>query len=766
MNKCECFGQWTGGDCSLRKCPIGNAWTDIATAEDVAHAEVECSNRGTCDHSSGECKCMPGFEGLACNRMSCPDECNGVGLCNSMRENALAADRGFVPLPGAPVKNNRVVFSYSQPWDADMIHGCTCDTGYGSWDCSERKCPVGDDPLTTTATPVNEIQLLSCSLTPATYPNAIFTLSFGNALTQPFKADIGPVALETLLEALPTVGDVTVTYSAGSEFCNPALNIVSIEFLEQAGSNLPRIMVLDEKGNYLQTVVDNAVTTAAKGETIGGVGGITSNAAEREALPCSGRGKCNARTGVCACFTGFTSSNGKGSQGNIGDCGFAYLPITSCPGAALECSGHGTCSGSPTYKCTCYDGWRGGDCSEATCPLGKAWFDTPSSKDVAHALAECSNRGKCNRVSGACECQTMFEGEACDRMTCPGSKAGGGTCSGHGRCLSMTQLAANARPNGDPDPQLYGRNPGNTAAWDGRSSYGCLCDTGYTGYDCSERVCPKGNDVTLTEWDPKVLDEEQELSCQVLPTLPAAGVTFRLSFRGAVTRPIATSATVAQVKAALEELPTIDTINVVLRRQDGDTNPGSGTPAAVNRGVIETDLALPVCWNGGANDETAERFMTFQFKTEHGDLPPIRVVMDESTRNLVTGEYSQAVTSSGWTRDEITWGAGNPSTGFTSLLYYDKTPRTPGGNEAPAVNLSPGGSVYPSTGVRAREWRKGSTIDEECADRGICDRDTGVCKCFIGFGQAQYAQAGLVDNCAAREPYSFPKALRAGNVRY
>lgn len=711
---------------------------------------------------------MPGFEGLACNRMSCPEECNGVGLCNSMRENALAADRGFVPMAGG-VTNNRVVYSYSQPWDADMIHGCTCDTGYGSWDCSERKCPVGDDPLTSTATPVNEIQLISCGLNPASYTTApIFTLTFGNAVTQPFMANINPAELELLLEALPTVGDVAVTYSSGSSFCaTPAQNIISIEFLEQAGPNLPRIMVLDDKGKYLQTVVDQDVTTAAKGE---GIGGVDSNAAEREALPCSGRGKCNERTGVCACFTGFTSSNGKGAQGNIGDCGFAYLPITSCPGAALECSGHGTCSGSPTYKCTCYDGWRGGDCSEATCPLGKAWFDTPSAPNVAHALTECSNKGKCNRVSGQCECQSMFEGEACNRMTCPGSKAGGGTCSGHGRCLSMTQLAASAKPNGDPDPQLYGRNPGNGAAWDGKSAYGCLCDAGYTGYDCSERTCPLGNDITLAEWDPTVQDEVQELSCQVLSSLPATGIFFRLSFRGAVTRPIAASATVAQVEAALEELTTIDDITVVLRKQNGNTNPPSGTPAAVNRDILVTDgtvlaAATSVCWNGAVNDEVAELFMTFQFKTEHGDVPPIRVVMDDSTRRLDTGEYSQAVTTSGWTRDSITWGAGDPSTDFATLLYYDKTPRTPAGNEAPAVNLQPGISMYPRTGVRAREWRKGSTIDEECADRGICDRGSGVCKCFIGFGQAQYAQAGLVENCAAREPFSFPKALRAGNVR-
>ena len=32
---------------------------------------VECSNRGTCDYTSGECVCFPGFSGAACQRGIC-----------------------------------------------------------------------------------------------------------------------------------------------------------------------------------------------------------------------------------------------------------------------------------------------------------------------------------------------------------------------------------------------------------------------------------------------------------------------------------------------------------------------------------------------------------------------------------------------------------------------------------------------------------------------------------------------------------------------
>ena len=34
---------------------------------------------------------------------------------------------------------------------------------------------------------------------------------------------------------------------------------------------------------------------------------------------------------------------------------------------------------------------------------------------MAHALAECSNMGLCDRATGKCRCFAGFEGEACQR---------------------------------------------------------------------------------------------------------------------------------------------------------------------------------------------------------------------------------------------------------------------------------------------------------------------------------------------------------------
>jgi hypothetical protein len=47
--------------------------------------------------------------------------------------------------------------------------------------------------------------------------------------------------------------------------------------------------------------------------------------------------------------------------------------------------------------------WQGGDCSERTCPAGKAWFGLPAADNSAHLSlepVECSAQGVCDRSSG------------------------------------------------------------------------------------------------------------------------------------------------------------------------------------------------------------------------------------------------------------------------------------------------------------------------------------------------------------------------------
>jgi len=172
------------------------------------------------------------------------------------------------------------------------------------------------------------------------------------------------------------------------------------------------------------------------------------------------------------------------------------------------CNGHGTCVNS-TSTCSCYEGWgastdiafyKAPDCSLRACPSDRAWADVPTSPTQAHAFAECSNRGSCDRSSGLCTCFDGFTGAACSRNKCPND------CSGHGVCMSMQQLARmdTALPLG-PNTFYEGDEEGST--WDEDKVFGCLCDSSWTvglgndktqepewfGPDCSRRHCPSAD---------------------------------------------------------------------------------------------------------------------------------------------------------------------------------------------------------------------------------------------------------------------------------
>lgn len=136
-----------------------------------AHGYAECSNKGLCDRKTGQCECLPGYDGSACQRASCPSkvqskklgilgddfggkflnsigssafsvfsgsfnanvqeyECSGHGTCHTIQE--LAA-----------MDNNN---EYNL-WDKESSMGCKCDPGYVGADCSDRQCPLGIDPL-------------------------------------------------------------------------------------------------------------------------------------------------------------------------------------------------------------------------------------------------------------------------------------------------------------------------------------------------------------------------------------------------------------------------------------------------------------------------------------------------------------------------------------------------------------------------------------------------------------------------------------------
>lgn len=134
---CQCYtnmegeAEWVGPDCSQHACPRDYAWVaNVAVGANDMHPWVECSNKGVCNRETGECECFVGYEGTACQRTSCPQDCNNRGTCRPQQRLAASADR-----------------VYDTPWDARKHVGCVCDIGYRGPACELQECRSGADPL-------------------------------------------------------------------------------------------------------------------------------------------------------------------------------------------------------------------------------------------------------------------------------------------------------------------------------------------------------------------------------------------------------------------------------------------------------------------------------------------------------------------------------------------------------------------------------------------------------------------------------------------
>jgi len=222
---------------------------------------------------------------------------------------------------------------------------------------------------------------------------------------------------------------------------------------------------------------------------------------------------------------------------------------------ADNCNGNGLCSNHD--KCNCYDGFQGVSCAERTCAKGHPWVGDHTT------YTECSSKGTCNRKEGTCDCNDGFEGTACQRMSCVND------CSGHGQCLTQSYFHSDS------------------SGWDQDMIQGCQCDPGFTGIDCSERLCYKGDDpLTMTT----VTSQTQRITLASMTG--AADQQIVLSFTSASSGETystwalaATTLSAVAIKEALEALPTQAIPSVTVT--------AVGSPSATDRVFdVEFDNAM------------------------------------------------------------------------------------------------------------------------------------------------------------------------------
>lgn len=701
---------------------------------------------------------MSGFTGSSCDRLACPSSCHGRGVCLSLRD---LADK-----ERSAATSQR--FTYGEIWDADKMQGCLCDFPSAGYDCSQTLCPHGDDPLT--AGQVNEVQLIKCTANTGT-----FALFFDGhpSLSIPYSAK--PPAVRAALLHIPNIKDVKVTYSMPlAQACQLQSNIISIEFTQLFGPQVPLVAqtdrVMSAAGGYIEINADGWTSWRdLAGHIVRSVKGT------KEDDICSNRGACDANTGICHCYDSngdvYGSSNGYGAVGSRGDCGFvlsASGEVATCPGA-VPCSGHGVCD-TDSHRCYCQWPYTSGDCSEISCPTGRTWFAYPVADEEDHLqYTTCSDMGLCDTNTGQCVCREGFYGEACDYMSCPAGSSGQGLCSGHGRCMDMSELALWSTLNGDSTAYTYGTEANNIHTWDGDRIHGCLCDKGYAGYDCSLRLCPAGD-------DPGTYDDHSEV--QIL-RCSATGGNFTLSFRQATTAVLQYDITASDLQDALNALPSIMNASVyflydgrppdsVLSFVPPDKQPIAGRPYwwTMLRDVDDHATQAPT-----RSPTRTPTFSSFAPPTPPNAFPtgqPTAQPSGEPTgqpSSAPSGEPTQQPSSKPSTQSAVTHSFCDSHATQLALIHFTHTH----GN-LPAIQvdnsylqdvvnsngeLSSGTITVYTDGqsVFGLQSIAGTTETSLCNNRGLCDFSTGLCRCFDTWTSsdgARQGQAGSTGDCGYR----------------
>jgi len=426
-DKCTCWANWQGPDCSQRTCAFDVAWA--VDHWNDAHYYAECSAKGLCDRETGECVCFEGYTGRACKRSVCPNDCSGHGKCRLVQE--LSAATQYAENP------------YTD-WDGEKIQACVCDGGFYGPDCSLRYCPKGDDPMTICDTTNNEqVQQLSIEfadeVTSGTPENddlvLIFTDNHNETWLTPritgVWADAASTAPQRIADALMSIPNfkipsVTVTHDAVESVAEgtggaTAKVVYQITFDATRTSGNQQLLSAhfplgcmtsgcQPKYKQLRTVVDDGAGPAATITADSVLSGFfgTAESIERDVVI-----RLHVLTNASAAYNSYAVSfivDGGASEwhtnhGRVPDnlagtgVGYDHAPI-----------GHGLFvdfgSRDPT-----------GGVQTISYSTAKVFVTESTTANSEKEDIECSGRGHCDVSNGNCACFEGYYGDHCGQQT-------------------------------------------------------------------------------------------------------------------------------------------------------------------------------------------------------------------------------------------------------------------------------------------------------------------------------------------------------------
>lgn len=339
---CKCDAGFTGIDCASRECPRTD---DENTPGDSEIQEIVC---GAFDAGAGQ-------------NGHPQDQFGGAyGCFGREKQRKMTVSLGITPYTDGYTKTTGVVVASNAhagktaeqtalaectnfPVCAGVVQSIAPETARnadGSWNYQWEL--MRSDPANQIETAQNHwlYERVECT----------YKLSFRQAQTVSFHTRSTRAEVEAALNALPTVrtGSLVVTSndSSGQGWLCPkannegAKNTFRIEFKENFG-NLPLVKFIGPPFGWLgqrytsgdpTQIVASTTATAVAGPDVTPVTVKEHRAGTKENAICGDHGLCDYTLGECRCYTGYSSSDGNGGKGSIGDCGYRVPHLNAAGG--------------------------------------------------------------------------------------------------------------------------------------------------------------------------------------------------------------------------------------------------------------------------------------------------------------------------------------------------------------------------------------------------------------------------------------------------